>query len=130
MSLDPSYLKAHGMRLSAIRGALPVSPFLYVEETARDRPKTVWGTDEQVWLMASVTPYIGAGKPPMRLIYADGDGDWRRAQNERLKTELSKAGSKVDTVEIADRTHGSIMSKMGEKGDAAMKQIAAFIMAH
>ena len=90
--------------------------------------KTVWGTDEKVWLKASVTPYIGAGKPPMRLIY--GDDDWRRAQNERLKTELSKAGSKVDTVEIADRTHGSIMSKMGEKGDAAMKQIAEFIMAH
>ena len=130
MSLDPSYLKAHGLGLSAIRGALPVSPFLYVEETARDRPKTVWGTDEQVWLMASVTPYIGAGKPPMRLIYADGDDDWRRAQNERLKSELAKAGSEVDTVEIADRTHGSIMSKMAETGDAAMKQIAGFIKAH
>ena len=130
MSLDPSYLKAQGMALSAIRGAVPVSPFLYVEETARDRPKTVWGTDETAWLKASVTPYIGAGKPPMRLIYADGDEDWRRAQNERLKTELSNAGSQVDTVEIADRTHGSIMSKMGDKGDAAMKQIAAFIEAH
>ena len=130
MSLDPSYLKAHGMGLSAIRGALPVSPFLYVEETAPDRPKTVWGTDEQVWLKASVTPYIGAGKPPMRLIYADGDDDWRRAQNERLKAELSKAGATVDTIEIVDRTHGSIMSKMGEAGDAAMKQIAAFIKAH
>ena len=114
----------------AIRGALPVSPFLYVEETAKDRSKTIWGTDKQVWLTASVTPYIGAGKPPMRLIYADGDDDWRRAQNERLKAELSKAGATVDTIEIVDRTHGSIMSKMGEKGDAAMKQIAAFIKAH
>ena len=130
MSLDPSYLKAHGMGLRAIRGALPVSPFLYVEETARDRSKTVWGTDEKVWLQASVTPYVGAGKPPMLLIYADGDDDWRRAQNERLKTALSKAGSTVDTVEIADRTHTSIRSKMGEKGDAAMKQIAGFIKAH
>ena len=130
MSLDPSYLRAHGMGLMAIRGALPVSPFLYVEETAKDRSKTVWGTDKQVWLTASVTPYIGAGKPPMRLIYADGDDDWRRAQNERLKTELSKAGSTVDTVEIADRTHGSIMTKMGEPGDATTQQIAAFIKAH
>lgn len=130
MSLDPSYLEAHGMGLEAIRGVLPVSPFLYVEETARDRPKTVWGTDETVWLKASVTPYIGAGKPPMRLIYADGDDDWRRAQNERLKTELSEAGSTVEIVEIANRNHGSIMSKMGENGDATMKQIAAFIKAH
>lgn len=130
MTLDPSYLKTHGLTLSAIRGALPVSPFLYVEETARDRPKTVWGTDEQVWLAASVSPYVGAGKPPMRLIYADGDDDWRRAQNERLKTALSNAGSMVDAVEIADRTHTSIMLKMGEPGDATVKQIAAFIKAH
>ncbi len=130
MSLDPSYLKAHGLALSAIRGTVPVSPFLYVEETARDRPKTVWGTDETVWLQASVTPHVGAGKPPMRLIYADGDDDWRREQNERLTTQLSAARSKVDAVEIADRTHGSIMSRMGEDGDAAMKQIAAFIKSH
>ena len=130
MTLDPSYLKTHGLTLSAIRGALPVSPFLYVEETARDRPKTVWGTDEKVWLAASVSPYVGAGKPPMRLIYADGDDDWRRAQNERLKTALSKAGSTVDTVEIADRTHVSSMTKMGDTGDATVKQIAAFIKAH
>ena len=115
MSLDPSYLKAHGMGLSAIRGALPVSPFLYVEETARDRPKTVWGTSEKDWFQASVTPYVGAGKPPMLLMYADGDDAWRREQNERLKIQLSTAGSKVNAVEIADRTHGSIMSKMGNR---------------
>ncbi len=130
MSLDPSYLKAHDMGLSAIRGTVPVSPFLYVEETAKDRPKTVWGTDEKVWLQASVTPYIGPDKPPMLLIYADGDDDWRREQNERLKAELSTAGSEVETAEIADRTHASIMTKMGEKGDATMKQIATFITAH
>ena len=77
-----------------------------------------------------MSPYVGAGKPPMRLIYAAGDDDWRRAQNERLKTALSKAGSTVDTVEIADRTHVSIMTKMGDTGDATVKQIAAFIKAH
>ena len=130
MSLDPSYLKAHKLELSAIRGTLPVSPFLYVEETARDRSKTVWGTNEKVWLRASVTPYVGSGKPPMLLIYADGDEGWRREQNERLKSQLLAAGSKVATIEIANRTHGSIMSKMGEPDDATMKRIAAFIKAH
>ena len=131
LSLDPSYLRAHGLDLSDIRGTVPISPFLYVEAVATDRPKTVWGTDEAVWREASVKPYIGSGKPPMLLIYADGDDDWRREQNERLKMELKGAGnSGVDAVEIADRTHGSILSKMAESGDPGMSRIAAFIKSH
>ena len=122
---------AHGLDLSDIRGTVPISPFLYVEEVAPDRPKTVWGTDEAVWREASVKPYIDSGRPPMLLIYADGDDDWRREQNERLKMELKGAGnSDVDAVEIADRTHGSILSKMAEAGDPGMSRIAAFIKSH
>ena len=131
LSLDPSYLRAHGLDLSNIRGTVPISPFLYVEEVAPDRPKTVWGTDEAVWRQASVKPYIGSDKQPMLLVYADGDDDWRREQNERLKTELKSAGNgDVDAVEIADRTHGSVLSKMAEAGDPGMTQIAAFIKRH
>ena len=131
LSLDRSYLRAHGLDLSDIRGTVPISPFLYVEEVAPDRPKTVWGTDEAVWREASVKPYIDSGRPPMLLIYADGDDDWRREQNERLKMELKGAGnSDVDAVEIADRTHGSILSKMAEAGDPGMSRIAAFIKSH
>ena len=130
ISLDPTYLKAHNLDIREIRGTIPVSPFLYVEETAKDRPKTVWGKDANVWLQASVTPYIGPNKPPMLLIYADGDDPWRREQNQRLKSQLTAAGSKIGSVEIANRTHGSIMSKMGESRDATMEQIAAFIKAH
>ena len=132
MSIDPSYLAAHGMKLSDIRGAIPISPFLYVEEpaVAPPRPKTVWGTDEDVWLRASVTPYIGSDKPPMLFIYADGDDPWRREQNDRLKAELLAHGNKVSLEQIANRTHGSVNSKMGEDHDAGMMKIAAFVERH
>lgn len=43
LALDPQHLGRHQMSPGDIRGAIPISPFLYVEETARDRPKTVWG---------------------------------------------------------------------------------------
>ena len=132
MSLDPSYLAAHGMKLSDIRGTIPISPFLYVEEpdVAPGRPKTVWGTDEDVWLRASVTPYIGSDKPPTLFIYADGDAPWRREQNDRLKAELLAHGNKVSLEQIADRTHGSVNSKMGEDHDPGMMKIAAFVEGH
>ena len=132
MSVDPSYLAAHGMKLSDIRGTIPISPFLYVEEpaVAPRRPKTVWGTNENVWLRASVTPYIGSDKPPMLLIYADGDDFWRREQNDRLKAELMAHGNKVFLEQVENRTHGTVNSKMGEDHDPGMMRIAAFIDRH
>jgi acetyl esterase/lipase len=131
LSLDSSYLSVHKVALSQIRGTIPISPFLYVEEVAPDRSKTVWGTDTNVWMQASVKPYVGAHKPPMLLIYADGDADWRREQNERLKTQLKAAGNvDIGAVEIADRDHGTIISAMGNKSDPGMKKVAAFIKRH
>jgi len=131
LSLDPSYLSMHNFTLSQIRGTIPISPFLYVEEVAPDRSKTVWGTDTNVWMQASVKPYVGAHKPPMLLIYADGDADWRREQNERLKTQLKAAGNQdIAAVEIADRDHGTIISAMENDSDPGMKQVAAFIKRH
>ena len=128
MSLDPSYLRAHGRALSNVRGAVPISPFLYVEEVAPDRPKTVWGTDVEVWRQASVKSYLSSGKPPLLLIYADGDADWRREQNERLEADLKAAGhSEVRAIEIANRTHESVMTNMGNSGDPGMERVAAFV---
>lgn len=132
MALDPRYLEAHNLRLSDIRGAVPISPFLFVEDqdVAPSRPKTVWGTDETVWLDASVTPYIGGNKPPMLLIYADGDDDWRREQNQRLAAELSDAGNDAAVIEIANRTHGSVNSMMGDDLDTGMMKVVSFVEAH
>ena len=132
MALDPSYLEAHGLELSDVRGVVPISPFLHVEDpdVAPRRPKTVWGTDPEVWLQASVTPYVGAGKPPMLFIYADGDDAWRREQNQRLAADLTAKGNKAMAVEIADRTHGSVNSKMADDDDPGMLKVAEFVERH
>ena len=129
MALDPKHLAAHEMRLSDIKGAVPISPFLFVEDpdVAPSRPKTVWGTDEDVWLEASVTPYIGANKPPMLLIYADGDDDWRREQNQRLAAKLTALGNEAAVIEIGDRTHGSVNSKMADDLDTGMMKVVSFV---
>ena len=132
MALDSSYLEKHNMTLSDIKGAIPISPFLYVEDedVAPTRPKTVWGNDEDVWLEASVTPYIGSGKPPMLFIYADGDDDWRREQNQRLAAELTGHNNLAVAIEIPGRTHGSVNSKMADDLDSGMMKVAAFVEKH
>jgi acetyl esterase/lipase len=131
LTLDPRHLQQHEMALSDIRGAIPISPFLYVEETARDRSKSIWGEVPLDWLAASVTPHIAAAKPPMLLIYADGDDPWRRAQNEKLAKELTMSGNKtVRAIEAPNRDHTSLISEINAADDQIGGLIETFIAEH
>jgi acetyl esterase/lipase len=131
LALDPQHLQQHDMALSDIRGAIPISPFLYVEETARERSKSIWGEVPLDWLAASVTPHIAAGKPPMLLIYAAGDDPWRRAQNEKLASELTMSGNKaVRAIETPNRDHTSLISEINAADDQIGGLVATFIAEH
>ena len=131
LALDPSHLRAHHLDPSSIRGTVPISPFLYVEETAAERPKDVWGEDPSAWLAASVTPHIRPGKGRMLLIYADGDDEWRRRQNDTFGEAMRAAGNEaVHVVEVPDRTHFSLMSDMTAADDRIGDLVLRFIREH
>jgi len=128
LAIDSTHVGAHGVDTDSIRGAIPISPFLYVEETAAVRPKTVWGTDPVTWLSASVTNHIRNGLGPMLLIYADGDSDWRKDQINRFANSMRAVGNeKVQAIEVPNRNHGSLVSDIGADDDQIGKLIAGFI---
>jgi len=128
LTLDPTHLGAHGLTQSSIRGSIPISAFLYVEETAADRPKDVWGSDPADWMAASVTPHIGTAKGRMLLIYADGDADWRRRQNDTFGEAMHAAGNQaVYVVEVPNRDHGSLMSAINANDDRIGDLVMRFI---
>ena len=128
MALDPSYLGVHGLDFSAFRGVVPISPFLYVEETAPNRDTSVGGTDVAVWRQASVSSYIGPDKPPMLLLEADGDADWRRNQIQRLARELRAAGNRnVEAVTVANRRHMTLLYEMANDDDPCLQLVADFV---
>ena len=128
LALDPAHLAAHGLGLDSFRGTIPISPFLFVEETAPDRPKDVWGEDPKVWLSASVTPHIGPDRGPILLIYADGDAAWRKSQNDRFSEGMRAAGnSDVIALEVPGRDHGSLMTEMNAADDRVGKAVTKFI---
>jgi acetyl esterase/lipase len=127
LTLDPGHLGVHGLSPSAIRGTIPISPFLYVEETAAVRPKYVWGKDPADWLAASVTPHINAGKGSMLLIYADGDADWRKQQNDSFAKAMRGVGNDAKVFEVPKRDHMSLMSKMNADDDQIGDLIMKFI---
>jgi hypothetical protein len=131
LSLDSSYLHAYGLELSDIRAVLAISPFVFVEEVAKDRPKSVWGEDPNLWIKASITPYIGGGKPPILMIYADSDDNWRKEQNEILKIRLQESGHQfVETVEVSNRDHLSITRSINDSDDQAGVHMLDFMKKH
>jgi acetyl esterase/lipase len=90
LSTDPRYLAAHKLSPRDIRGVVPVSAFYFVEGrgVAPDRDKSVWGTDRNVWVDASPAHHLQADGPPMLILYAERDEDWRR---QRGNVEVAAA---------------------------------------
>jgi acetyl esterase/lipase len=128
LAVDPAYLGDHGLTPASVRGSIPISAFLYVEEIAADRPKDVWGTDPADWLAASVTPHISRAKGRMLLIYADGDSEWRRKQNDRFGAAVRAAGNNgVQVVEVPNRDHSSLLTSLNAKDDRIGDLIRRFI---
>ena len=115
LATDARYLAAHKLSPRDIRGVVPVSAFYWVERrgVAPDRDASVWGTDRAVWVDASPAHHLHANGPPMLILYADRDEDWRREQNVEVAAAMKASGhSNVEIAMISDRTHATIRSRI------------------
>jgi acetyl esterase/lipase len=135
LAIDPSILKLNEIENSQIAGAVLLSPFLFVEETAKVRIerdsiyKSIWGNDPHSWLKASVTPHIGPNRDNILLIYADGDEAWRKDQNERFARAMLDAGNhRIFIYEVSNRTHGSLISAIQDNDDMIVNLICDFVL--
>lgn len=129
LALDGRYLGHHGIRPSSVRGTIPISPFLDVEEVAPERDKSVWGNDAAAWREASPMTYLAKAQP-MLLIVADRDADWRKAQNARVHEALSALGSDIELIEAPNRTHLSLISRVDAGDDVVATAIIDFVRRH
>jgi acetyl esterase/lipase len=130
LATDARYLAAHQLSPRDLRGVVPVSAFYWVERrgVAPDRDMSVWGTDRAVWVDASPAHHLRANAPPMLILYADRDEDWRREQNVEAAAAMKTAGqTNVDLKMISDRTHATIRSRIGSEDDDTTEQIIRFV---
>ena len=130
LSTDPRYLAAHGLSPRDIRGTVPVSAFYRVEGrgVAPDRDKSVWGTDRKTWVDASPAHHLrGNTLPPMLILYADEDEDWRRQQNVEAAAAMKAAGHQdVQIAMIPGRNHATIWARVGTEDDETATRIIRF----
>jgi acetyl esterase/lipase len=130
LATDGRYLAAHNLSPRDIRGTVPVSAFYWVERrgVAPDRDKSVWGTSRDAWIDASPAHHLRADAPPMLILYADRDEDWRREQNVEVASAMKAAGHpNVEIAMIGDRTHSTIWTRVGDKADETAERIIRFV---
>jgi len=135
LAIDFSVLQEHNIMNSKVAGTILISPFLFVEETAKVRIekdaiyKTIWGNEPQSWIKASVTPHILPNRDNILLIYADADEDWRKEQINSFAKKMIAAGNHhILSHEVLNRNHMSIISEISNDDDMIVNLIIDFVL--
>lgn len=153
LAVDESYLKAEGLTLDAIRGALPLSA-LYTIPTRSSVPRLeqrknwllsktalpvemgftlfsiVFGDDPLVRELASPIAHVAANLPPFLILCGDNDlpfcdRPWAEAFFKALRAKNGEA----DFWELSRRNHVSILWNATYDNDPATQRMISFILA-
>lgn len=131
LATDPSYLKAEGLSLEAIRGAIPMSG-VYDLTGLPDRLATsAFGAGADVLAEASPARQARGGLPPFLMICADKDlpgCDLKPA--EAFAKTLRDKGVKAEAREMTGSSHYKIILSASIAGDPVSEAILGFVAAH
>jgi acetyl esterase/lipase len=124
LATDPRYLAAHGLSPDIIKAAIPVSGAYDLRGTGNPAfpPQDQWD--------ASPLQHVGEHQPPFQILYGDGDVVVDLAQPRTFYQALVNANSEAELIELPQRDHFTIMSRIALPGDPAREAILRYIAAH
>jgi acetyl esterase/lipase len=130
LATDESYLKAEGLSLKAIRGAIPMSGVYRIEEGDR-LYDSMFGEDAKVRRDASPICHACSEAPPFLIIYAEHDlAMCNKMFAEQFCTALKEHKVVVRSLEVPERNHVTLLMKAGSDGDPVNKAVRDFIAEH
>jgi acetyl esterase/lipase len=127
LATDDDYLKAEGLTLQAIRGAIPMSGVYSIP--ARDPfYNPMFGTNPKIRGEASPLSHARPDAPPFLIIYAENDlAMCGKEASENFCAALKAKKCPARALEVNDRNHVSILLKAGIEGDPVPKAMREFI---
>jgi acetyl esterase/lipase len=128
VGLDDRWLKPFGLSTSSIAGLIPVSGQVMTHYTIREergiKDHNVISADD-----AAPINHLHKGTPPLLVLYADKDMPARREENMYFVAALRATGnSRVQDLQVNDRTHNSIAGNMVREGDPGAEAVIRFIL--
>jgi acetyl esterase/lipase len=128
LTTDASYLKAHGLKTSAIHGVIPISGPFFIPDGAMPR---VFGTEKGSGKKASPLTHVRKGLPPFLVVYAEKElpGCGEKAASAFCKA-LKAKGVDASTTEMKGNNHLNIIFNAGRPDNMVHKTIVGFIRKH
>ncbi len=127
LSTDESWLRAEGLSLSDIRGAVPISGVYSIPPRMF---KDVFGTDPEARQAASPINHVHAGCPPFLIIYGDHDMPFCEVMSEAFAKALAGKNVSAEALAIKPRNHIDILAKLRINDDPCAVALRDFVLKH
>ncbi len=129
VGLDSTYLQTHGLTTDDIAGLIPISGQMITHTTVRAErgiPSTTPVIDG-----AAPSYHARPDAPPILAIVGGEDLPARAAENFYFVEAMRMVGhDRIDYLEVAGRTHGSIVGQIPRPDDVVAEAIVSFIAKH
>jgi acetyl esterase/lipase len=125
LATDESWLRAEGLSLADIRGAVPISG---VYSIPPGMFTSVFGSDDQVRMAASPTNQARSGCPPFLILYADRDIPFCDLMSQKLAAALGDKGVAATAQAIEHRNHIDILAKLRFNDDPCAEALRDFVL--
>jgi acetyl esterase/lipase len=128
LTTDETYLKAHDLKTSAVRGVIPISGVFQIPDKVLP---TVFGNEPGSGKKASPLTHVRKGLPPFLMLYAEKDlpaCDGKSA--DAFCKALKALGNDARAEEVKGKNHMSIIMTAASPDNVAHKTIVDFIRKH
>jgi acetyl esterase/lipase len=130
LATDEVYLKAVGLSLDTIRGAIPMSGVYDLSESSRLFEVT-FGADPKVRQEAAPLCHACSKAPPFLIIYAEHDlAACGKAPSERFSEALRAKHADAQTLEVKGRNHATLLLNALVESDPVPSAVLQFVAAH
>ncbi|MCA9263982.1 MAG: alpha/beta hydrolase [Planctomycetales bacterium] len=127
IGVDPHYLQKYGAKTSDVAGYAPVSGQMVTHSTVRGER----GIERTQPIIDAAAPafHVASDVPPFLCIAGGKDLPARAEENRYFVSALRAAGNElVAYLEVPDRDHGTIASRMSEDRDLVAAAIRNFMV--
>jgi CubicO group peptidase (beta-lactamase class C family)/acetyl esterase/lipase len=128
LATDESYLKAHELAFSNIKGVISVSGVQRHE--FNEQWTDTFGTTPGAFANASPLNHVGARHPPFLILFAEKDNDDVRISSAELGELLAKQKIEETVINVRNRDHGGIIREIPKAGDPTARAILEFVSRH
>ena len=125
LATNETYLRAEGLSLKDIKGAIPISGIYTFREGWAER---IIGKGPEAAESASPIKHISGREPPFRILYAENDFPGCDTMSQDLCRLLQEKKVDAEQKQIEDRNHISIMFRlMFSDSDPTFQEMLVFI---